>query len=149
MKKFICFILCAILALSMVCTANAAENADEISVIIDGEKVVFDVKPMLINDRTMVPMRAIFEKLGAFVQWDDETQTAFGTDGNILIAFQINNTLMTKSQVSGQNENIILDVPAQLINDRTLVPIRAISEAFECKVDWIDATQTVVITTAK
>lgn len=122
---------------------------DEITVIIDNEKVEFDVKPMLINDRTMVPMRAIFEKLGAFVQWDDETQTAFGTDGNILIAFQIDNTLMSKSRINGQNETITLDVPAQLINDRTLVPIRAISEAFECKVDWIDETQTVVITSAK
>jgi len=128
---------------------DTLESTDEITVLIDGKKIEFDVKPMLINDRTLVPMRAIFENLGALVQWDDKTQTAFGTDGNILIAFQIDNTLMTKSKLNGENEKIILDVPAKLINDRTLVPIRAISEAFDCKVDWVDETKTVVITTNK
>ena len=125
------------------------ETPDEITVLIDGEKVEFDVKPILLNDRTLVPMRAIFEALGAVVTWDDETQTAFGTDGKVVIAFQIDNNIMTKSAANAQSEVIELDVPAQLINDRTLVPIRAISESFGCNVDWVDETQTVVITTEK
>jgi len=147
MKKFICFMLCAILALSMICTVSA--DADEITVLVNGEKVEFDVNPILENDRTLVPMRAIFEKLGAFVGWDDETQTVFATDGNAIITLQIDNNLMTKSYLNAENEAITLDVPARLVGDRTLVPVRAISEAFGCTVDWIDETQTVVITTAQ
>lgn len=120
-----------------------SDTSDEITVYIDGEKVEFDVKPILYNDsRTMVPLRAIFEKLGAAVTWDDETQTAMAVKGNIFICCQINNTLMPTS-----NGNITLDVPAMLINDRTLVPLRAISESFKYNVDWIDETQQVIITT--
>lgn len=120
-----------------------ADTPDEITVYIDGEKVDFDVKPILYNDsRTMVPLRAIFEKLGAAVTWDDETQTAMAVKGNTFICCQINNTLMPTS-----NGNVTLDVPAMLINDRTLVPLRAISESFKYKVDWIDETQQVIITT--
>lgn len=124
-----------------------AKVPDEITVTIDGKKIEFDVNPILMNDRTLVPMRKIFEELGAVVTWDNETETAFGTDGKVVIAFQINNNIMTKSAANAQSEVIELDVPAQLINDRTLVPIRAISESFGCNVDWVDATQTVVITT--
>lgn len=126
---------------------DTTKTPDEITVLIDGEKVEFDVKPMLMNDRTLVPMRKIFEALGAVVTWDDETQTAFGTDGKVVIAFQIDNNIMTKSAANAESEIIELDVPAQLINDRTLVPIRAISESFGCDVDWIDELQTVIITT--
>jgi len=127
--------------------AEPTKVPDEITVTIDGKKIEFDVNPILMNDRTLVPMRKIFEELGAVVTWDNETETAFGTDGKVVIAFQINNNIMTKSAANAQSEVIELDVPAQLINDRTLVPIRAISESFGCDVDWVDATQTVVITT--
>lgn len=128
---------------------NTEKTSDEISVVIDGEKVEFDVKPIMLDDRTLVPMRKIFEALGAVVTWDDETQTAFGTNGKVVIAFQIDNNIMTKSAANAQSEVIELDVAAQLINDRTLVPIRAISESFGCDVDWIDEIQTVVIKTAE
>ncbi len=119
------------------------DTPDEITVYIDGEKVEFDVKPILYEDkRTLVPLRAIFEKLGAAVTWDDETQTAMAIKGNTYLCCQIDNTIMPTSK-----GNLNLDVPAKLINDRTLVPIRAISESFDYKVDWVEETQQVIITT--
>lgn len=125
------------------------EKPDGITVMLDGKKIEFDVEPILVKDRTMVPMRAIFEALGAKVDWDDDKQTAFGMNANTVVAFQIDNNKMQKSSVDGKSETIELDVPAMLVNDRTLVPLRAISESFGNKVDWVDETQTVVITSEK
>ena len=120
-----------------------AKEDGEITVKIDGVEVVFpDQKPILHNDRTMVPMRAIFEALGADVAWDNDTNTAMAKRGDIYILIQIDNTKLVKN-----NETVELDVPAMLVNDRTLVPVRAISEAFECKVDWVDETLEVLVTT--
>ena len=113
-----------------------------ITVKVDGVDVEFpDQKPILENDRTLVPLRAIFEALGAEVGWDDASQTVTATKGDITISLQIGSTDLF---VNGEAK--VIDVPAKLLNSRTLVPVRAISEAFGCKVDWEDATQTVIIT---
>lgn len=111
--------------------------------MIDGEAVVFDQPPVLKNDRTLVSVRAIFEKLGAVVSWEEATQTVSAVKGNITVTLQIDNNIMYKN-----GEAISLDVPAQLIGDRTLVPVRAVSEAFNCKVDWDAEMQTVLISSA-
>lgn len=119
-------------------------TTDEIWVLIDNERVLFDQQPIIKQDRTLVPMRAIFEKLGAKVDWDDSTKTAIAEKNGIVIKIQIDNNIMKKGK-----EDIVLDVPAQLLNSRTLVPIRAISEAFGCKVDWLGEARTVAIVTRK
>ena len=123
---------------------SIVNTTDEIWVLIDNERVLFDQLPIIKQDRTLVPMRAIFEKLGAKVDWDDNTKTAIAEKNGIVIKIQIDNKLMKKG-----DEEIVLDVPAQLLNSRTLVPIRAISEAFDCKVDWIGEARTVTILTSK
>ena len=69
MKKAVCVIL-AVFMMSLPVLAD-----DVIKVTVDGEELTFDQNPVIINDRTMVPMRAIFEKLGASVSWDGETKT--------------------------------------------------------------------------
>ena len=112
-----------------------------ISVKINGKYIQFDQPPILENGRTLVPLRAIFEALGADVQWDGTIQTVTATKGGTQISLQIGSTRMYVNGVAKT-----LDVPAKLINSRTLVPVRAISEAFGCKVDWIQDTQTVIIT---
>ena len=112
-----------------------------ITVTVNGKKISFDQAPTLENGRTLVPLRAIFEALGAEVLWNDDTQTVTATKGSTEISLQIGSTQMN---VNGAIKT--LDVPAKLINSRTLVPVRAISEAFGCKVDWDQDTQTVLIT---
>ena len=127
--------------LSGMFTVSASEN--NITVSIDGKNVAFDVPPQLINNRTMVPLRAIFEALGATVEWNNDTQTVISSKGNTIISLTINNPTM---YVNGTK--VSLDSPACLINGRTLVPVRAISEAFGTSVNWNGSTQTVAITTA-
>ena len=114
-----------------------------ITVNLNGTPIEFDVTPRLINDRTMVPVRAIFEALGAEVGWNDETQTVIANKGENEIKLTIGEKLLYKN-----GKATFIDTPAMLVKldetgDRTLVPLRAISESFDVKVGWDDATSTV------
>ena len=130
-----------LLVLSMVLSFNVSTFAnDEISVILNGNKIIFDVTPQIINNRTMVPLRAIFEALGATVSWNGETQTVTSTKNNTTISLTIESPSMIVN-----NQHISLDSPACIVDGRTLVPVRAISEAFGISVDWDNATRTVLI----
>lgn len=118
----------------------AVTVAENIRVTVNGEELRSDVVPVMENDRVLVPMRTIFEALGASVNWDDASQTAIASKNGIEIAIGIDQNQMRKN-----GESISLDVPARLINDRTMVPVRAVSEALDAQVDWNDAEKTVVI----
>jgi len=128
---------------------SQSDNANEITVTLNGETINFDVMPVVIDDRTLVPMRAIFEALGFEVEWDGDTQMIFAQQGEQLINLQIGNYEMRlgESPYISFFETVTLDVPPQIIDDRTLVPVRAIAEATGANVDWDDNTRTVVITT--
>ncbi|MEE1050022.1 MAG: copper amine oxidase N-terminal domain-containing protein, partial [Clostridia bacterium] len=75
-KRIVSVILVLVMMISAVSLTSFA--ADEIKVLLDGQELMFDVPPQLINDRTMVPMRKIFETLGATVSWNSDTETASG-----------------------------------------------------------------------
>lgn len=135
-------ILCGILSATMLITSAAihAMAKNDIRVNLNDKALSFDVLPQIINERTMVPLRAIFEALGASVDWNQETKTIISTKGNTTIKLTINSNIMYV------NDNpITLDTPACVIDDRTLVPVRAISEAFDCYVSWNGEQQTVLI----
>ena len=74
MKKILSVILALSLAASLLIGATSV-SADEITVELDGNPIEFDVKPEIIDGRTMVPLRKIFEEIGALVKWDNDTQT--------------------------------------------------------------------------
>ena len=141
MKKLSALLLAIFLVLPAIFCANA--DASAVSVYVDGALVEFDVQPQIINDRTMVPLRAIFEELGATVIWDDSTKTATSQKGDIVVSITIGDYKIIKN-----GEEITIDVPAQIVDSRTLVPVRAISESFECKVEWDDATRSVIVVSA-
>lgn len=115
-------------------------NDNIISVTLNGNKINFTQNPILENDRTLVPMRVIFETLNSTVLWDDITQSVTAVKGDIIINITIGNYVIYKN-----GQRIELDVPAMLINDTTYVPVRAISEAFNCIVNWNEDTNTVEI----
>ena len=138
MKKIISAMLCIAL-LTSVCVMPV--SADQpISVYVNGEKLEFDVEPVLLNDRTMVPMRKIFETLGATVTWNGDTETASGVRNGIRVSVSIDNP---KAFIDGKATT--LDQPPVLLDGRTLVPLRAISEAFECEVLWYGDTKKIYI----
>lgn len=116
------------------------QQSREITVWLNGEKLAFDVVPMIENGRTLVPMRKIFESLGATVYWNGVTQTVTAVRGTDVITVTVDSMVMTKN-----GENISLDVPARLMNSRTLVPVRVIAESFGLNVSWNGVDYTVTI----
>ena len=106
---------------------------EPITVTVNGSRLLFDTDPVTESDRTLVPLRVIFESLGATVRWEDATQTAVAVKGDTEIRISVDNTEMLKD-----GEVVVLDVPARLIDDRTLVPVRAVSESLNAQVDWLE-----------
>jgi len=138
MKKIVCLLLAVMLILG-VCTSVCAES--EIKVVLDGYAIEFDQPPVIISDRTMVPMRAIYEALGAEVSWDAVTRTASGTKCGITVSFTIDEAI-----VDINYNKIEIDAPATIVNDRTLVPVRALAEGFGVTVSWDAVHRTVLLT---
>ena len=138
MKKIISIIL-ALTAVMSGCTTLAEEK---IKVTLDGQAMDFDVAPIIQNDRVLVPMRAIFEELHCSVDYTD-------IDGKqIITAKNDDNTISLEigsNEMTVNDEKVSLDTVPVIIDDRTLVPLRAVSEALDCNVDWDGDTKTVAI----
>lgn len=113
---------------------------EEITVFSNSKQVDFNQNPMIENDRTLVGMRAIFESLGAEVEWNGEEKSVTASTDDTTVKLQIDNNIM---QVN--DNEVELDTPARLINDNTMVPLRAVSEALDAKVEWVENLQRVVI----
>ncbi len=122
-------------------TGFGALAQDSIHIVVNGTALALDQMPVMESDRVLVPMRGIFEALGAQVGWDDASQTVTGTLGDKTVVLSIGDVSAT---VNGSA--VTLDVPARLVNDRTMVPVRFISESLGAQVDWDDASQTVTVT---
>lgn len=118
------------------------QKDDAVSVYCDGDLIEFDQPPIIESDRVLVPMRAIFESLGAQVSWDADTQTIIALKDDTTMVLQIDSNILTKN-----NENIVLDVPPRLVNGRTLVPVRAVAEGLNALVEWSEETRTVTVST--
>ena len=145
MKKIIAMTLTAALAAGTAAMPVMADN-EPIKIIVNDVELVIpegDTTPFIENDRTLVPMRAIFEALGAKVNWDGETKTIVSYDpvSDVSITMQIDSANMFVGE-----ESVELDVPAKIVNDRTVVPIRAIAEGMNSEVKWDGETRTVTVT---
>lgn len=120
--------------------ATPVKEASPLTVKVDGQALKLDQPPVIQDGRTLVPLRAIFEALGAQVQWDAEAQSVIAEKRFNNISLVIGDN---KLNINGDEKT--LDVPAQIIEGRSMVPVRAISEAFGTKVEWNAATGTVTI----
>lgn len=147
-------------AVAAVCIAAMMPAAfAEINPVVEvnNREIVFpDQKPVILEqeNRTMVPARGIFEYMGAIVNWDDEKQLVDIKQGGKQIQIVIGEPTMTVYTYSAQNlfaapakEEITLDAPPRLMNDRTMIPLRAISESLGAKVDWVEDENKVTIFT--
>lgn len=133
-----------LLAIALICLfacVNVYAADDEIDIYMFGERILCDVPPVIEEGRTLVPIRAISESgMGAKVNWDGKTKQVKVTKGDFEILLTIGEK---KVLVNGKETE--LDVPAKLINDRTMVPVRFISETFEYDVDWDNDRRRVII----
>jgi len=154
MKKLVSFVLVLMLMLSASVFTALADG--EISVIVNGEKLEMDVPPAVfpvydesgnyVGDRTMVPIRAISEKLNCDVYWDDATHgVTLYRKNNLYIMWEGKPTAFHLDGI-GISKGYTMDVPPTIVNSRTLLPVRAVSEIMGAKVEWIEETNTVDIT---
>lgn len=146
MKKCLMLLLVMTMVVSMFVGIQIVSADDDISVYLNGNRLDFDVPPMLIDDRTMVPMRKIFESFGVNVDWNEKTKTI--TVKKSIAEGQYSYITMTigDNKLIKDNEEIIIDVAPVVIDNRTLVPVRAVSEALNAEVQWSAKNNAVVIT---
>jgi len=153
MKKIISFVLICTFILSFFAFSVFAEEA--ITVMINGETLesdvpaqtlpVYDENGGYVGDRVMVPLRSISENLNTDVYWDDETcGITLYRKNNLYIMWEGMDTAFHMEGFA-LNKAYTMDVAPTVINDRTLVPVRAVGEILGAQVNWIEETNTVDI----
>ena len=148
------FVAVAIMAASSVWVA-AGSAADDITVYLDGRVLSFsDVHPQMINDSVMVPFRAIGEEMGADVDWNASSGVAELTLGDRFVRLTINRAVMDYGHFEGSGVSrtefdvnmYVLSSPPIIIDGRTLVPLRAISEGLGGTAEWVGKSRTALLT---
>lgn len=123
-------------------TVYREEKKNPINILVkyENKPIYCDVPARIVNDRTLIPFRALFEAMNCTVDYDDVTETATATDTIITIKLTNNSNTAYVDGVAYE-----LDVPAQIIDDRFLIPLRFVSEAMGSKVDWEPFGQSVSV----
>lgn len=138
MKRIINLVTAISLTFAMITAPVKAQS--DIKITVDGSPVYFDVAPQIIDGRTMVPIRAIFETIGATVMWNDESKTAVCAKGGTSVRMSVNSST---EYVNGSP--VKMDCAPTIIDGRILAPARFAAEAFGYDVSWNDAEKTVII----
>jgi len=149
LKKIATIGLCCSMIFTGSILAVSQEN-NGIRVQVNGEVVSLSPEPFIENNRTLIPLRGIMEKLGAEVEWVAESETVKVHTKDVRIELVIGETTakVIRSQDGVSNEEIIpLDVPSKIVDGRTFIPGRFVTEALGAQVDWDAASNTVIIKT--
>lgn len=129
-----------IVLLFMILSINSVKAEEQINITLNGSELKFDVNPVIKNQRTLAPIRKVFESMGLKVNWYPEERKVVGKDSNHRIELKINDNL---AKVDGKV--IKLDMPPIIYNQRTMVPVRFIAESTGAEVSWKSYNNTVVI----
>lgn len=135
-------ILIFLIMIAVLNTAAVAET--HITVYVDGEHLVLSVEPALVEDTTMVPMRSIFEALGARLDWNEDTRTITALRNQTTISYTIGYNSATRNGVT-----IPLPVAGFIKDGITMVPLRFVSESLGAQVKWNGDLRRIDIITVK
>ncbi len=113
--------------------------------VVDGRRVEVSPPPVIVSGRTMVPFRVVFTTLGARVEWDGETKTVTASRGDRWVRVRIGQRLACLA--SGCMEAALMDVPPEIRDDRTFIPLRFVATALGAAVRWDAAARTVYVDT--
>jgi hypothetical protein len=139
LRRFVSLALGLSLAVAALPTGRASAQAAR--VVVNGQLMVFDQPPVVAGGRILVPLRGVFEHLGATVLWNPATNVVTAQRGDTQVQLVVGGR-----QASVNGRVVLLDVPATIVGGRTLVPLRFVSEAMGAYVDWDNATRVVTIT---
>lgn len=121
-----------------------ASAGGTIRIYVNGSEVFPDAAPVIKNDRTLIPIRAVAEVLGYSVSWDAPNKCVTVSKPGVDIQVMIGSTSIT-SYYFGQPQYGYMDVVAEIIQDRTFIPLRAVAEAMGCEVRWDGTERSVYI----
>ncbi|GIP24258.1 copper amine oxidase N-terminal domain-containing protein [Paenibacillus sp. J22TS3] len=141
MKKMISLLSIMAMLSSFAWQTQAQGAASPIRIYMDGIRLSTDQAPIEKQGRVLLPLRAIFEALDASVDWNSKTGVVRAEKGNTTVTLKIGSKTATIN-----NKKVTLDVPAQTVKGRTLVPVRFVSTALGAKVDWKSSARSVYIT---
>ncbi len=147
-KKLFALLLCFSLFTSNFFTTNVlaettdVRNQQPVYLFFNGFDITnfFVEKPVIVNNRTLVPIREVFEGLGAVVKWNGNDKTVYISNSSTTVILQIDSNIMIVNNV-----NVILDSSPTIINGKTMLPLRAVSEAFGLDVTWDNQTRIINI----
>lgn len=146
MKKIISLVCVIVLLFTFVIPIQAEDTVNEKNIIkikVNCENIEMDTAPILENNRTLVPIRVV-EQLGFKVEWEDLTKRVYITGDNRELSVQIGN-MFAETNIDGFERTQLLDTPPKIYNNRTMVPIRFISETMGLIVEWDGENNTVII----
>lgn len=116
-------------------------TAENPLLLVNGKELTLKTPPMILKGNTLVPVRGVFEELGAIVKWDAKQKTITATKGNTVVKYTLGELTVSKN-----NTSIQLPIPGRSINGTTLVPLRFISEALGATVSWNQSQYIVTVT---
>ena len=122
--------------------AVVAHAAPTVRVYVDNNEIMFDAAPAIVDGRVMVPVRAVFEKAGATVEWNGDTRITTLKLDDYEVTIREGDPFLVKN-----GEAVALDVPATIIEERLAIPVRAIAEAMDFGVTWNGVRSSVLIAT--
>lgn len=137
MKKF----LSLLITLCVLTIVPSVQAENEITVYVDGSMVAFDQPPVIIDDRALVPIRAIAEAMGAYVDYDSEQKTVRIYYCGIDVLMNIDDPYLDVNCAY-----IEIDVPPMIINDRTYIPLRALADSLQADVQYDQNSRMILIT---
>jgi hypothetical protein len=150
-KNKCCIINFIAICLFILCYANLTEQSaaaipssqktSYIRVFLEEVEIEYDVKPQIISGRTLVPMRFTFESMGLDIEWKAEEQVITGSTDTFTIIFKVG----SRRVFLGDGNERVLDVPPQIIENRTLIPLRFLSESLGYNVSWNGDSNVILI----
>ena len=145
MKRKIALFLTGAMVMSALPAGVYADDYTQVNLLVEGQAVETDQPAVIVDSRTMVPVRVIAETLGCEVDWDVETKTVTFTQGSIVATMVVGEKTLNVTN-NGVTTAMEIDTPAVIINNRTMVPVRFLTELFGFNVDWDAVTKTVNVT---
>lgn len=149
MKRSRMLLILILMMLFSFCIGLEAFAQDSIKIIIDGNVVDEKPNPFIKDSRTLVPVRLISEKLGAEIIWDEYNRTVEIIKGSKSVMLTIDSHLVKYKSENEDEFYNLCDVAPEIVNSRTFVPIRLVSNALGVEVEWNKDTRTVIVDTSK
>ena len=126
---------------------SAAKKTPDIRVFVNNKQLNFDQPPYIENDRAFVPMRAVFEALGASVKWDESTKSIEARRDNLVIRLTVGSATAGRWDESGYS-NINSGVETKIINNTVFVPLRFITDSLKANATWDNVSRTAIVTSS-